>query len=60
MTAFEAIVAILALLCVLIWGALGLLQYRTRRRSWDRHVDAALALGSRRPQDALNDARWPT
>lgn len=52
-----AIVALVAAILA-VWGALPLLAHRRQRR-WDRHVDAALVLGQRRPQDALNDARWP-
>lgn len=54
-------IAIVALIVagLIVWHANALLAYRKQRR-WQRHVDAALALGQRRPQDALNDARWPT
>lgn len=52
-------IAIVALIVagLIVWHVNALLAYRKQRR-WDRHVDAALVLGGRRPQDDL-DRRWP-
>lgn len=54
----ELVAAALVAAILIVWPANALLGYRKQRR-WDRHVDAALVLGGRRPQDAL-DERWPT
>lgn len=54
----ELVAAALVAAILIVWPANALFGYRRQRR-WDRHVDAALVLGGRRPQDAL-DERWPT
>lgn len=58
MTGLEIAAVVLVGAILIVWPANALLAYRKQRR-WDRHVDAALVLGQRRPQDAL-DERWPT
>lgn len=62
MSLFEITAVALAVAIPVVWSANALFAYRKQRRraAWDRHVDAALALGQRRPQDSLNDVRWPT
>lgn len=58
MTGVEIAALALMAAILIVWPANVLLAYRKQRR-WDRHVDVALVLGGRRPQDAL-DERWPT
>lgn len=65
MTEVEITALALMAAILVVYPMIGLLTYRAhrahrRRAACNRHVDAALALGQRRPQDSLNDARWPT